>query len=71
MPRTARSDAPGVLHHVMLRGIEGRKIFLNNKDRHDFFKRLEDICPEMQMECYAWAFMSNGFMEVDFFLLLR
>ena len=59
MPRTARLDAPGVLHHVMIRGIEGRKIFRNNKDRQDFVKRLEDLCPEMQVKCYAWAFMSN------------
>ena len=28
MPRQARLDAPGVLHHVMVRGIEGRPIFL-------------------------------------------
>ena len=26
MPRTARLDAPGVLHHIMIRGIERRKI---------------------------------------------
>ena len=25
MPRSARLDAPGVLHHLMGRGIEGRK----------------------------------------------
>jgi hypothetical protein len=27
MPRQARLDAPGVLHHIMIRGIERRKIF--------------------------------------------
>ncbi len=59
MPRTARLDAPGVLHHVMIRGIEGKKIFRNNKDRDDFIERLETLCPEMQVSCYAWAFMSN------------
>jgi putative transposase len=52
-------DAPGVLHHVMIRGIERRKIFRNNKDREDFIERLEDLCPAMQTACYAWAFMSN------------
>ena len=45
MPRTARLDAPGVLHHVMIRGIERRKIFRNNKDREDFIERLEILCP--------------------------
>jgi len=59
MPRTARLDAPGVLHHVIIRGIEGKKIFRNNKDRDDFIERLETLCPEMQVSCYAWAFMSN------------
>ncbi len=33
MPRLARLDAPGVFHHVMIRGIERRKIFWNKKDR--------------------------------------
>ncbi|MEW6512342.1 MAG: transposase, partial [Bacteroidota bacterium] len=28
MPRQARLDAPGTLHHVIARGIERRKIFL-------------------------------------------
>jgi len=41
MPRTARLDAPGVLHHLMIRGIERRKIFRNNKDREHFIGRLE------------------------------
>ncbi len=48
MPRTARLDAPGVLHHVMIRGVERRKIFRNDKDREDFIERLENLCPETQ-----------------------
>ena len=59
MPRTARLDAPGVLHHVMIRGIERRKIFHNNNDREDLIDRLEVLCPATQTSCYAWAFMSN------------
>jgi len=59
MPRTARLDAPGVLHHVMIRGIERRKIFRNDKDREDFIERLDVLCPETGTACYAWAFMSN------------
>jgi hypothetical protein len=39
MPRLARLDAPGVLHHVMGRGIERGKMFLNNKDKKGFIKR--------------------------------
>ena len=32
MPRLAGLDAPGVLHHVMGRGIERKKIFYNDAD---------------------------------------
>ena len=33
MPRVARIDTPCLLHHVMIRGIERRKIFSDDKDR--------------------------------------
>ena len=59
MPRTSRLDAPGVLHHVMIRGIERRKIFRNNRDREDFIERLSNLCPSMKIHCYAWAFLPN------------
>jgi REP element-mobilizing transposase RayT len=59
MPRTSRLDAPGVLHHIMIRGIERRKIFRNNKDREDLLTRLEKLLPETQTSCYAWAFIPN------------
>lgn len=59
MPRLARIDAPGVLHHIMIRGIERRKIFLNNKDREDFLERLSKLLPETKTACYAWVFIPN------------
>ena len=59
MPRLARLDAPGVLHHIMIRGIERRKIFRNNKDREDFLDRLSNLLPETETLCYAWAFLAN------------
>ena len=40
MPRLARLDSPGVLHHVMGRGIEGNAIFQSDTDRQDFVDRL-------------------------------
>lgn len=40
MPRQARLDAPGILHHVMIRGIEGRNIFINDGDRENFLPRV-------------------------------
>ena len=59
MPRLARLDAPGVLHHIMIRGIKRRKIFRINKDREDFSDRLSTLLPETQTSCYAWVFMPN------------
>jgi len=59
MPRLARLDAPGVIHHVIIRGIERRKIFRNNKDRNDMMDRLADLLPATNTTCYAWAFLSN------------
>ena len=32
------------LHHVMGRGIDGTKIFINRKNRKDFLERLADLC---------------------------
>ncbi|MBN1276558.1 MAG: hypothetical protein JXA35_03630 [Deltaproteobacteria bacterium] len=43
----------------MIRRIEGKNIFRNNKDRDDFTEGLETLCPEMPITCYARAFMSD------------
>ena len=48
MPRLARLDAPGRLHHVMGRGIERRKIFLNDTDRSDFLDRISALAEDNQ-----------------------
>ncbi len=61
MPRLARLDAPGVLHHVMGRGIEKNNIFLNKRDRNDFINRLSGLVEEGAMDIYAWALMTNHF----------
>jgi putative transposase len=59
MPRQARLDAPGVLHHIMIRGIERRKIFLTDRDREDFIERLSKLLPQTETACYAWTFIDN------------
>jgi putative transposase len=41
MPRQARLDAPGTLHHVIARGIERRPIFRKDAEYDDFLARLE------------------------------
>jgi REP element-mobilizing transposase RayT len=66
MPRTARIDAPGALHHIICRGFERRSIFRDDGDRDDFIKRLSRIVTETKTTCYAWALIPN-----HFHLLLR
>jgi len=59
MPRQARLDAPGTLHHVMVRGIEGAPIFQDDHDRLDFISRTGDIAEETGTRILAWALMIN------------
>ena len=66
MPRKARIDAPGALHHIICRGIERRKIFHDDADRDNFLERLEIILKETSTPCYGWALIPN-----HFHLLLR
>ena len=61
MPRQARLDAPGTLHHVIGRGIERSEIFRNDFDRADLLGRIEDLSRERSWIIYAWAFLSNHF----------
>ena len=46
MPRQARMDAPGALHHIIVRGIERKKLFRDNKDRNDFLENIGAILKE-------------------------
>ena len=61
MPRKARIDAPGALHHIICRGIERRRIFYDNADKDDFIKRLSAILSDTATPCYAWALIPNHF----------
>lgn len=59
MPRKARIDAPGALHHLIVRGIERKAIFKDDADRSNFIERLGYIFTASQTPCYAWALMTN------------
>ena len=62
MPRQARLDIPGLVHHVMARGIEGREIFRTNKDRDSFLHRLGEIVSDAGgPTVYAWVLIPNHF----------
>ena len=59
MPRRARLDAPGTLHHVIIRGIERCRIVTDVADRENFVKRLGELSTETKTTIYAWALMTN------------
>ena len=61
MPRQARIDAPGALHHIIVRGIERRTIFDDDEDRFDFLKNLGAVLEKLETECYAWTLIPNHF----------
>jgi REP element-mobilizing transposase RayT len=61
MPRRARIDAPGAVHHIIARGIERRKIFYDDQDRETFIQRLAELVAETRTQCFAWALIPNHF----------
>jgi hypothetical protein len=43
MPRQARLEAPGTLHHVIIRGIAKRRIIDDKVDQENFVSRMAGI----------------------------
>jgi len=61
MPRKSRIDAPGALHHIIVRGIDQSEIFNDNVDRNNFIDRLGRIIQETKTRCFAWSLIPNHF----------
>ena len=61
MPRKSRLDIPGLLQHVIVRGIERKKIFRDDADRTMFVNRLSALLEETSTDCFAWALIPNHF----------
>ena len=59
MPRMPRRDAPGVVHHVTLRGVAQCDIFVDDVDRAFLVDRFAVVAAESSLTIYAFAFMSN------------
>lgn len=59
MPRQARLDVPGALHHIMVRGINRASIFEDDEDRAKFLERLGQKVIEGKNSVYAWVLMDN------------
>ena len=49
----------GKVHHNIIRGIERKAIFRDDRDRERFLERLETVLVETSTPCYAWALMKN------------
>jgi hypothetical protein len=62
MPCQVRLDAPGTLHQVMIRGIEGKGIFRDTQDRKDFVTRLGDPSKQTGTRILAWSVLGNHFL---------
>jgi len=59
MPRKARLDTPGTLHHVMIRGLDRRRIFWDDEDRGDFLSRVVQLVKKSGDRIVAWTLMEN------------
>ncbi|MBM4330228.1 MAG: hypothetical protein FJ117_03205 [Deltaproteobacteria bacterium] len=59
MPRKARLDVPGALHHIMVRGVNKSAIFDDDQDRQKLMERLEENIVEAKCSIYAWVLMTN------------
>jgi putative transposase len=61
MPRKARIDTTGAVHHIIVRGIARQKIFDDDSDRDFFVERLGQVLSATQTQCFAWALIPNHF----------
>lgn len=59
MPRKARIDAPGAIHHIIVRGIDRTAIFRDETDYENFLLRFGRLLTESSTPCLAWALMGN------------
>jgi putative transposase len=62
MLRQPRLNIPGLVYHVMARGIEGCSIFRDDYGREEFLRRLaEGVSRAGGPRLYAWVLMLNPF----------
>ena len=59
MPRQARRDAPGTLHHGRVRGSERTQLVRADTDRAAFLARLAPLAEQGAVTLYAWALLPN------------
>lgn len=65
MPIQKRINIQGTVHHVIVRGLNGKKLFVQDIDREELLRRLEKVLKETQSFCYAWALISKEKEEIN------
>ncbi len=61
MPRRPRNQLPGGVFHITARGVEGRRIFLDDDDRCRFLLYLEQTTNLWGWRVIAWCLMSTHY----------
>ncbi|HAF07872.1 MAG: transposase [bacterium] len=59
--RRARIKYEGSYHHVMNRGFENEKIFVDSKSKNYFINLIEEFSKKFKMSVYAYCIMNNHF----------
>lgn len=61
MARSIRLDYPNSFYHVLSRGNEKRKIFLDSRDNERFLYLLDKVVERFQIEIHAYVLMENHY----------
>ncbi|SES81618.1 REP element-mobilizing transposase RayT [Natronincola peptidivorans] len=59
MPREPRKKSKTGIYHIMLRGIDGRDIFLEDEDRKKFLKQIFKVKEDGRFYVYGYCLMRN------------
>jgi putative transposase len=57
----SKARIPGLLQHVIVRGIERYDIIHDDEDRSHFLERFTSLLIATETRCFAWSLMSNHF----------
>ena len=61
MPRSPRIQFENAFYHITSRGIEARKIFIDDKDKLKFIQYLKDDIKKFDILLYAYVLMDNHY----------
>lgn len=61
MARPLRIEYEGALYHVLSRGDRREAVFLDEADRREFLRALEQVCGKTGWQVHAYCLMSNHF----------